>query len=302
MALAVNFESAEAVDRVLRARSGCWRQPGETAQEGVLGRLFRQFPRSRRSPLGSRAQSLLASSTRPGGSISADPETSAPMSRPYAKLPGWIDYGLIPLINLVVAFAVAGLVVLAVGESPLEAAALMLRGAFGYRRGRRLHPLLRHQLHLHRPRRRGRLPWRPLQHRRRGAGLCRRARRRRRGAVARRGPALVAEPAAGGRPVLRLRRALGADPRLSPGEARQPHRHHHHHVQLHRRRADGLSPRRRAEAGGHDGAGDRAPSSTAASCRSCGGLFALFGSNLGGAPLNVSIFVALARRRPASGC
>ncbi|MCB8840705.1 ABC transporter permease [Aurantimonas sp. VKM B-3413] len=57
------------------------------------------------------------------------------MSRPYAKLPRWIDYGLIPLINLVVAFAVAGLVVLAVGESPLKAAALMLRGAFGYGEG-----------------------------------------------------------------------------------------------------------------------------------------------------------------------
>jgi len=57
------------------------------------------------------------------------------MSRPYAKLPPWIDFGLIPLINLVVAFAVAGLVVLAVGESPVEAAALMLRGAFGYAEG-----------------------------------------------------------------------------------------------------------------------------------------------------------------------
>ena len=57
------------------------------------------------------------------------------MSRPYAKLPGWIDYGLIPLVNVVVAFLVAGLVVLAVGESPIEAARLMLRGAFGYGEG-----------------------------------------------------------------------------------------------------------------------------------------------------------------------
>ncbi|MEX6505079.1 ABC transporter permease [Jiella sp. M17.18] len=57
------------------------------------------------------------------------------MSRPYAKLPPLIDYGLIPLINLVVAFAVAGLVVLAVGESPWRAAVLMLRGAFGYGEG-----------------------------------------------------------------------------------------------------------------------------------------------------------------------
>jgi ABC-type uncharacterized transport system permease subunit len=57
------------------------------------------------------------------------------MSRPFAKLPAWIDYGLIPLFNLVVAFAVAGLVVLMVGESPVEAAALMIRGAFGYGEG-----------------------------------------------------------------------------------------------------------------------------------------------------------------------
>lgn len=53
------------------------------------------------------------------------------MSTPYAKLPAWADYGLIPLINLVVAFLVAGLVVLLVGESPLEAAGLLVKGAFG---------------------------------------------------------------------------------------------------------------------------------------------------------------------------
>lgn len=40
------------------------------------------------------------------------------MSTPYAKLPGWVEYGLIPLINLAVAFLVAGLVVLLVGENP----------------------------------------------------------------------------------------------------------------------------------------------------------------------------------------
>lgn len=53
------------------------------------------------------------------------------MSAPYAKLPRWVDYGLIPLINLIVAFAVAGLVVLLVGESPLRAAAIMVEGAVG---------------------------------------------------------------------------------------------------------------------------------------------------------------------------
>ena len=53
------------------------------------------------------------------------------MSTPYARLPRWVDYGLIPLINLVVAFVVAGLVVLLVGESPLRAAIILVDGAFG---------------------------------------------------------------------------------------------------------------------------------------------------------------------------
>ncbi|MET0596835.1 MAG: ABC transporter permease [Mesorhizobium sp.] len=53
------------------------------------------------------------------------------MSTPYAKLPAWADYGLIPLINLFVAFVVAGLVVLLVGENPLRAAVILVEGAFG---------------------------------------------------------------------------------------------------------------------------------------------------------------------------
>lgn len=57
------------------------------------------------------------------------------MSAPYAKLPAWAEYGLIPLINLIVAFVVAGLVVLLVGESPIRAAGLLIQGAFGYGEG-----------------------------------------------------------------------------------------------------------------------------------------------------------------------
>jgi ABC-type uncharacterized transport system permease subunit len=53
------------------------------------------------------------------------------MSTPYAKLPGWADYGLIPIINLLVAFIMAGLVVLLVGENPLRAAVILVDGAFG---------------------------------------------------------------------------------------------------------------------------------------------------------------------------
>ncbi|WP_309083505.1 ABC transporter permease [Chelativorans sp.] len=53
------------------------------------------------------------------------------MSAPYAKLPAWADYGLIPLINLTVAFIVAGLVVLLIGENPLRAAVILIDGAVG---------------------------------------------------------------------------------------------------------------------------------------------------------------------------
>ncbi|MFI0844814.1 ABC transporter permease [Mesorhizobium sp. IMUNJ 23232] len=53
------------------------------------------------------------------------------MSTPFARLPRWADYGLIPLINLLVAFFVAGIVVLLVGENPLKAAVVLVDGAFG---------------------------------------------------------------------------------------------------------------------------------------------------------------------------
>lgn len=46
-------------------------------------------------------------------------------------LPKWIDIGLIPLINVALAFLASGLVVLAIGENPLEAVQILLDGAFG---------------------------------------------------------------------------------------------------------------------------------------------------------------------------
>ncbi|HEY5819204.1 MAG TPA: ABC transporter permease [Mesorhizobium sp.] len=53
------------------------------------------------------------------------------MSTPFAKLPRWVDYGVIPVVNLLMAFIVAGIVVLLVGENPLRAAWAMIDGAFG---------------------------------------------------------------------------------------------------------------------------------------------------------------------------
>jgi simple sugar transport system permease protein len=51
------------------------------------------------------------------------------------ELPAWVDVGLIPLLNLAVALIVAGLVVLIIGENPLEAMWIMLKGAVGSLKG-----------------------------------------------------------------------------------------------------------------------------------------------------------------------
>lgn len=46
-------------------------------------------------------------------------------------LPRWVDFALIPLLNLALAFLVAGLVVLLIGENPIEAMRLLLVGSLG---------------------------------------------------------------------------------------------------------------------------------------------------------------------------
>ncbi len=51
------------------------------------------------------------------------------------KLPVWVNAGLIPLINLLAAFVVSALVILAVGENPFEAARHIIYGAFGFEEG-----------------------------------------------------------------------------------------------------------------------------------------------------------------------
>ncbi len=57
------------------------------------------------------------------------------MSAPggQASVPRWVGIGLIPLINLTLALIVSGIVVLIIGENPLEAMRLLVYGAFvGY--------------------------------------------------------------------------------------------------------------------------------------------------------------------------
>src|SRR5688572_26720031 len=54
------------------------------------------------------------------------------MAAQPGELPGWVNFGLLPLLNLGAAFLVSGLIVLLVGESPLAAMRLLIFGAFGY--------------------------------------------------------------------------------------------------------------------------------------------------------------------------
>ncbi len=53
------------------------------------------------------------------------------MSGTALRLPWWADYFLLPLLNLALALIAAGLVVVATGQSPFEAVATMVNGAFG---------------------------------------------------------------------------------------------------------------------------------------------------------------------------
>ncbi len=48
------------------------------------------------------------------------------------RLPAWAEIGLVPLLNLALAFAVAGGVILLVGEDPIAALDVMIQGAFVY--------------------------------------------------------------------------------------------------------------------------------------------------------------------------
>ncbi len=47
------------------------------------------------------------------------------------RMPKWADVVLTPLISLALAFAISALVILAIGESPVEALKVMVEGALG---------------------------------------------------------------------------------------------------------------------------------------------------------------------------
>ena len=53
------------------------------------------------------------------------------MSAGRPDLPRWAEIGLLPLANVLLAFIVAGLIVLVIGENPLDAVRIMLVGSLG---------------------------------------------------------------------------------------------------------------------------------------------------------------------------
>ncbi|KJF68815.1 ABC transporter permease [Rhizobium nepotum] len=53
------------------------------------------------------------------------------MSTASVPLPNWISYGLLPLLNVITAFLISGLVVWSIGENPLAALRLLIEGALG---------------------------------------------------------------------------------------------------------------------------------------------------------------------------
>ena len=57
------------------------------------------------------------------------------MNEGPARPPRWVGMVLIPLVNLTLALAIAGLIILSIGENPLTALRFLLFGAFGYIEG-----------------------------------------------------------------------------------------------------------------------------------------------------------------------
>lgn len=47
-------------------------------------------------------------------------------------LPGWLEIGVIPILNILLALVCAGFIMLAIGVNPIEAVGIMINGAFGY--------------------------------------------------------------------------------------------------------------------------------------------------------------------------
>jgi hypothetical protein len=168
----------------------------------------------------------------------------------------WVDVFVIPLISLIIAFAISALVILAIGENPIDAVRVMVTGALGstYGWGYTLYYATNFMFTG--------LAFAVAFH----AGLFNIGGE---GQAALGGlgvalclpdvPLAALDDGASGRDAGRraLRRGLGRDPGLSAGRARQPHRHHDDHVQPDRRVAAELHARQRPAPAGPDGPGER---------------------------------------------
>jgi ABC-type uncharacterized transport system permease subunit len=53
------------------------------------------------------------------------------MSVSRRALPRWVEIGAIPVVNVAIAFFIAGLIVKSIGANPLEAVWILVYGAFG---------------------------------------------------------------------------------------------------------------------------------------------------------------------------
>ena len=47
-------------------------------------------------------------------------------------LPRWVSIGVIPIVNLILAFCVSGVIISFIGENPFRAITVMIKGAFYY--------------------------------------------------------------------------------------------------------------------------------------------------------------------------
>lgn len=54
------------------------------------------------------------------------------MTSSNTELPAWIEVVVIPVLNILMALFFAGLIILAIGENPVEAVGILINGAFGY--------------------------------------------------------------------------------------------------------------------------------------------------------------------------
>ena len=62
----------------------------------------------------------------------ASPASSKPAGSKPGEIPGWIYNVILPILNLLAALVVSGILILLIGENPINALWVLIQGAFGY--------------------------------------------------------------------------------------------------------------------------------------------------------------------------